>query len=100
MTKQEAKEAFGKRAESKVRMERRYVSGTIHDSNRWVSVPNPVRGVFIGVRAYWDGQYIVESGIQYFKQTEIVTVALIVPGWRNKPVPVPLGECEVVKGGE
>ncbi len=90
MTKQEAKENFGKIVESPIRFEKRFESG--HDSRQWVPIKKPITGVLIGVRTHLNGNTDYGDGC-HFTMIDHFQVALIVPGWRNKPVPVPLEDC-------
>lgn len=89
MTKKEAKKAFGKRVKSPVRFEKRFVNGD--DDRQWVIKKNPVVGVLIGTRTYKNGNTDYGEGC-CFTMTSCFEVGLIVTGWRNKPIPVPLKE--------
>lgn len=59
----------------------------------WKTLPrstsNPVVGHFIGHRLYKNG-YVkyYEEGELFFNTTEFLKIGLIVPGPRNKPIPV------------
>lgn len=89
MTKKEAKENFGKWVKSPVRFEKRFVTGT--DSTQWTIIEKPVMGILIGTRTYQNGNTDYGEGC-HFTMTSCFEVGLVVPGWRNNPIPVPLKE--------
>ncbi len=90
MTKKEAKENFGKWVKSPVRFEKNFLVTGI-DSKQWAIVKKPVIGILIGTRTYRNGNTDYGEGC-HFTMTSCFEVGLIVPSWRNKPVPVPLKE--------
>lgn len=94
MTKQEAKENFGRMVQSGVRLKRGIASNF---DKEWRRHEDPVKGLLIGTRTYVNG-YVEYNNYRYFVPKEYFNVALIVPSWRSNPVPVPLEECELVSG--
>lgn len=93
MTKEEAKAAFGKRVESKVRLEKRFETGHYH--KQWSPVETPIKGVLAGVRDYRNGHVLDADFLRCFIMEDCFLVALIVPNWRRNPIPVPLEKCEL-----
>lgn len=81
----EVKKAFGKKMGSNLQYEKGY-SGNIRT---WDEIHKYVEGLFIGTRTYFEGTL---NG-SYFTQKRHITVGLIVPGYRENPIPVPLRSC-------
>lgn len=94
MTKEQVKENFGKRVESRARFEKKFARA---DNKEWKYILKPVRGILIGTRTYKDAK---STGYPFFKEIfiakKIFEVALIVPDWRRNPVPVPLEDCKLL----
>lgn len=98
MTKEEAKTGWGKTVKSSVRFEKRFKRG--HEGKLWMLEKKPVEGILVGGRTYQNGTTDYSGDCWCFTMTDCFEVALIVPGWRKKPVPVPLKECFLAKKEE
>ena len=94
MTKQEAKDAFGKMVRSESRLIRRHLG----DGNLvWSREKIQTKGLLVGTRTLINGKRYFDSTYGWeFYPKEYISIALIVPNWRQNPVPVPLEDCELV----
>lgn len=85
MTKQEAKEYFGKQVRSKVRLVKHSLDSNEHrvlGVRVWKKEHNPVKGLLIGTRTYSNGEFFFqwaneEPDYKIFKRTESVEIVLL-----------------------